>query len=193
MFFEAILHYNQDIQMIFFFLSIVILYKGEDMNTIKRVNRLKITASFILLLSFLLTAPVFAGEAEKRTCENGSEKEIEKEELFRDINQYRESQGLSALSESKSLSNIAEQRAEECSLSFSHNRPEGGCVLDIKDVCGEILAKNERSAVNALDAWEKSPSHNKLILRGDYKRFGCAHYIDESGADYFVVLFSYYQ
>lgn len=163
------------------------------MNTIKRVNRLKITASFVLLLSFLLTAPVFAGEAEKRTCENGSEKEIEKEELFRDINQYRESQGLFALSESKSLSNIAEQRAEECSLSFSHNRPEGGCVLDIKDVCGEILAKNERSAVNALDAWEKSPSHNKLILRGDYLRFGCAHYIDESGADYFVVLFSYYQ
>ena len=178
--------------MIFFFLSIVILYKGEDMNTIKRVNRLKITASFILLLSFLLTAPVFAGEAEKRTCENESEKEIEKEELFRDINQYRESQGLSALSESKSLSNIAEQRAEECSLSFSHNRPEGGCVLDIKDVCGEILAKNERSAGNALDAWEKSPSHNKLILRGDYLRFGSGYYVDSDGNDYWVVLFSYY-
>ena len=73
------------------------------MNIIRQVNRLKIAASFVLLLSFLLTAPVFAGEA------------------------------------------------------------------------------------------EKSPSHNKLILRGDYKRFGCAHYIDESGADYFVVLFSYYQ
>lgn len=167
------------------------------MNIIRQVNRLKIAASFFLLLSLLLTAPVFAGEAEKRTCENESEKviekEIEKEELFNDINQYREGLGLSALSESKSLSDIAEQRAEECSLSFSHNRPEGGCVLDIKDVCGEILAKNERSAVNALNAWEKSPSHNKLILRGDYKRFGCAHYIDESGADYFVVLFSYYQ
>lgn len=185
--------------MIFFFLSIVILYKGEDMNIIRQVNRLKMAASFVLLL-FLLTAPVFAGEAEKRTCENESEKaiekeikkEIEKEELFNDINQYRDSLGLSALSESKSLSEIAEQRAEECSCSFSHNRPQGGCVLDIKDVCGEILAKNERSAVNALNAWEKSPSHNKLILRGDYKRFGCAHYIDESGADYFVVLFSFY-
>lgn len=163
------------------------------MNIIRQVNRLKMAASFVLLLSFLLTAPVFAGEAEKRTCENESEKVIEKEELFNDINQYRESLGLSALSESKSLSEIAEQRAEECSCSFSHNRPQGGCVLDIKDVCGEILAKNERSAVNALNAWEKSPSHNKLILRGDYKRFGCAHYIDESGADYFVVLFSYYQ
>lgn len=163
------------------------------MNIIRQLNRLKIAASFVLLPSLLLTAPVFAGEAEKRTCENETEKEIEKEELFNDINQYRDSLGLSALSESKSLSEIAEQRAEECSRSFSHNRPEGGCVLDIKDVCGEILAKNERSAVNALDAWEKSPSHNKLILRGDYKRFGCAHYIDESGADYFVVLFSYYQ
>lgn len=167
------------------------------MNIIRQLNRLKIAASFVLLLSLLLTAPVFAGEAEKRTCENESENEseneIEKEELFNDINQYREGLGLSALSESKSLSEIAEQRAEECSCSFSHNRPEGGCVLDIKDVCGEILAKNERSAVNALDAWEKSPSHNKLILMGDYKRFGCAHYIDESGADYFVVLFSYYQ
>lgn len=163
------------------------------MNIIRQVNRLKIAASFVLLLSFLLTAPVFAGEAEKRTCENETEKEIEKEELFNDINQYREGLGLSALSESKSLSEIAEQRAEECSCSFSHNRPQGGCVLDIKDVCGEILAKNERSAVNALNAWEKSPSHNKLILRGDYKRFGCAHYIDESGADYYVVLFSYYR
>lgn len=163
------------------------------MNIIRQVNRLKIAASFFLLLSLLLTAPVFAGEAEKRTCENETEKEIEKEELFNDINQYREGLGLSALSESKSLSEIAEQRAEECSCSFSHNRPQGGCVLDIKDVCGEILAKNERSAVNALNAWEKSPSHNKLILRGDYKRFGCAHYIDESGADYYVVLFSYYR
>ena len=166
------------------------------MNTIKRVNRLKITASFILLLSFLLTAPVFAGETEKRTCENESknesEKEIEKEELFQDINQYRESQGLSALSESKSLSDIAAQRAVECSLSFSHKRPEGGCVLDIKDVCGEILAKNERSVGNALDAWEKSPSHNKLILRGDYLRFGCGYYVDSDGNDYWVVLFSYY-
>lgn len=182
--------------MIFFFLSIVILYKGEDMNIIRQLNRLKIAASFVLLLSFLLAAPVFAGEAEKRTCENESEKviekEIENEELFTDINQYRESLGLSALSESKSLSDIAEQRAEECSLSFSHNRPEGGCVLDIKDVCGEILAKNERSAVNALDAWEKSPSHNKLILRDDYLRFGSGYYVDSDGNDYWVVLFSYY-
>ena len=48
------------------------------MNTIKRVNRLKITASFILLLSFLLTAPVFAGEAGIRICENESEKESKK-------------------------------------------------------------------------------------------------------------------
>ena len=98
------------------------------MNIIRQVKRLKIAASFVLLLSLLLTAPVFAGEAEKRTCENESEKviekEIENEELFNDINQYRESQGLSALSESKSLSDIAEQRAKECSLSFSHNRPE---------------------------------------------------------------------
>lgn len=166
------------------------------MNTIKRVNRMKITVSLVLLLSLLLTAPVFAGEAEKRTCENESEneieKEIEKEELFTDINQYRDSLGLSALSESKSLSEIAEQRAEECSRSFSHNRPEGGCVLDIKDVCGEILAKNERSAVNALNAWEKSPSHNKLILRGDYLRFGSGYYVDSDGNDYWVVLFSYY-
>lgn len=162
------------------------------MNIIRQVNRLKIAASFVLLLSFLLTAPVFAGEAEKRTCENETEKEIENEELFNDINQYREGLGLSALSESKSLTEIAEQRAEECSCSFSHNRPQGGCVLDIKDVCGEILAKNERSAVNALNAWEKSPSHNKLILRGDYLRFGSGYYVDSDGNDYWVVLFSYY-
>ena len=167
------------------------------MYCIKHFNKRMKTVSAALLLSFLLATPAFARGAVKDMSESAglsteALEEAERNELVSNMNQYRESRGLSSLCESESLSKIAEQRAHECALKFSHTRPQGGNVLDVADVCGEIMAKNTNTPVQALDAWEKSPSHNALILRGDYKRFGYAHYIDENGSDYCVVLFSFY-
>ena len=108
------------------------------------------------------------------------------------INQYRSAHGLRTLQESAELNHLAKARAEECSILFSHTRPQGGSVTNEADVCGEIIASGQRSPMGAVQAWQNSISHNQLMLRSDFVRFGSGYYLDSQGNDYWVVLFSYY-
>ena len=113
-------------------------------------------------------------------------------EVLSRINQYRLSHGLAALQESTGLNSLAETRAGECSVLFSHTRPQGGSITNEADVCGEIIASGQRSPMRAVQAWQNSISHNQLMLRSDFVRFGSSYYLDAQGNDYWVVLFSYY-
>ena len=108
------------------------------------------------------------------------------------INQYRSAHGLRTLQESAELNHLAKARAEECSILFSHTRPQGGSVTNEADVCGEIIASGQRSPMRAVQAWQNSISHNQLMLRSDFVRFGSGYYLDAQGNDYWVVLFSFY-
>lgn len=108
------------------------------------------------------------------------------------INQYRSAHGLRTLQESAGLNHLAKARAEECSVLFSHTRPQGGSITNEADVCGEIIASGQRSPMRAVQAWQNSISHNQLMLRSDFVRFGSGYYLDAQGNDYWVVLFSYY-
>ena len=108
------------------------------------------------------------------------------------INQYRSAHGLRTLQESAGLNHLAKARAEECSILFSHTRPQGGSVTNEADVCGEIIASGQRSPMRAVQAWQNSISHNQLMLRSDFVRFGSGYYLDAQGNDYWVVLFSFY-
>lgn len=108
------------------------------------------------------------------------------------INQYRSAHGLRTLQESAGLNHLAKARAEECSILFSHTRPQGGSITNEADVCGEIIASGQRSPMRAVQAWQNSISHNQLMLRSDFVRFGSGYYLDAQGNDYWVVLFSYY-
>lgn len=108
------------------------------------------------------------------------------------INQYRSAHGLRTLQESAGLNHLAKARAEECSILFSHTRPQGGSITNEADVCGEIIASGQRSPMRAVQAWQNSISHNQLMLRSDFVRFGSGYYLDAQGNDYWVVLFSFY-
>ena len=117
--------------------------------------------------------------------------QYEREVLSR-INQYRSAHGLRTLQESAGLNHLAKARAEECSVLFSHTRPQGGSIMGEADVCGEIIAGGQRSSMRAVQAWQNSIIHNQLMLRSDFVRFGSGYYLDAQGNDYWVVLFSYY-
>jgi len=108
------------------------------------------------------------------------------------INQYRSAHGLRTLQESAGLNHLAKARAEECSILFSHTRPQGGSITNEADVCGEIIASGQRSPMGAVQAWQNSISHNQLMLRSDFVRFGSGYYLDAQGNDYWVVFFSFY-
>ena len=112
-------------------------------------------------------------------------------EVLARINEYRASISLSPLGESESLNALAETRAKECAILFSHNRPQGGSVFMEADVCGEILAKNQSTPARVVQAWKNSSGHNEVMVRSDFLRFGSGYYVDGEGNDYWVVLFSY--
>lgn len=112
-------------------------------------------------------------------------------EVLSRINQYRLSHGLAALQESTELNSLADTRAGECSVLFSHTRPQGGSIMSEADVCGEIIAGGQRSPIKTVQAWQNSAEHNRVMLRSDFVRFGAGYYMDAGGNDYWVVLFSY--
>ena len=114
----------------------------------------------------------------------------QKETLAR-INQFRAGYGLRNLAESESLNAMAAERARECSVSFSHTRPQGGSILDVSEVCGEILSYNNETPSRTVNAWIASPGHNQIMSNSEFLRFGAGYYLDEKGNNYWVVLFGY--
>ncbi len=128
---------------------------------------------------------------EETDTTSGQDGSSYKQETLDRINQFRAVQNLNALAESERLSSIANIRAKECAVSFSHTRPQGGSVLDESDVYGEILAHNNETPERTVNAWISSAGHNHIMSKGEFQHFGAGYYMDEKGNDYWVVLFGY--
>ena len=128
---------------------------------------------------------------EETDTASGQDGSSYKQETLDRINQFRAGQNLHALAESERLSSIADIRAKECAVSFSHTRPQGGSVLDESDVYGEILAHNNETPDRTVNAWISSAGHNHIMSKGEFQHFGAGYYMDEKGNDYWVVLFGY--
>ena len=128
---------------------------------------------------------------EETDTTSGQDGSSYKQETLDRINQFRAGQNLNALAESERLSSIANIRAKECAVSFSHTRPQGGSVLDESDVYGEILAHSNETPERTVNAWIASAGHNHIMSKGEFQHFGAGYYMDEKGNDYWVVLFGY--
>ena len=127
---------------------------------------------------------------ENKNIEDFSEKQDEyRADLLRRINKYRDRQGLNTLEENDYLNEMAQIRAEELSIRYSHIRPNGE-LADGYGVNGEIIAKGPKTPKDAFLAFKSSKQHNKLMLHGDYLTFGSGYYVDGNGKSYWVVLFS---
>ena len=120
---------------------------------------------------------------EETDTASGQDGSSYKQETLDRINQFRAGQNLHALAESERLSSIADIRAKECAVSFSHTRPQGGSVLDESDVYGEILAHNNETPDRTVNAWISSAEHNHIMSKGEFQHFGAGNYIDEKGND----------
>ncbi|MCD8065847.1 MAG: S-layer homology domain-containing protein [Oscillospiraceae bacterium] len=129
-----------------------------------------------------------AGISEEPICQIMSSLIIE------DINDWREENGLKRLETLEFMNEAATVRAEECSISFSHTRPDGragGTVYE--DLFGtqmgysEIIVSNQNlltvTLVEAADTfveqWKNSSGHNAAML-GDHDYIGCGVYISSN-------------
>ena len=111
-------------------------------------------------------------------------------DILRRVNKYREKNGLNTLEENDYLNEMAQTRAEELSVRFSHIRPEGGSLIGEYGVNGEIATKGSKTPKDAFLAFKVSKQHNEIMLRRDILTFGSGYYVDGNGKSYWCILFS---
>ena len=93
------------------------------------------------------------------------------------------------MEENDYLNEMAQIRAEELSVRFSHIRPNGESISGY-GINGEIATKESKTPKEAFLDWKGSKQHNKLMLHSTYLTFGSGYYVDGKGVPYWIVLFS---
>lgn len=121
------------------------------------------------------------------TPSGGSFRLEDAEETIRLANLERESHGLESLPIDESLMELARVRAMELRGSYSHTRPDGTSVVDLR--CGENGGRRS-SAAEQVKSWMNSEGHRANILLERYHHIGAGCYQAENGNLYWILIFS---
>lgn len=107
-------------------------------------------------------------------------------EILAELNARRAAEGLGELKMDKKLCALSAIRAYECSISFSHTRPNGSSCFTLfseynykgGSIAGENLlyASSGKSAASLVDAWMDSTSHRNNILSTSFTKAGIGVY-----------------
>ncbi len=114
------------------------------------------------------------------------------------VNAERAKAGLNPVTIDKNIEAAASIRAKECTVSFSHTRPDGrkfSTVLSDSGIsyrgCGENIAWGQSSPEAVMEAWMNSSGHRANILNPNYTKLGVGYYQDAAGRNYWSQLFVY--
>ncbi len=98
------------------------------------------------------------------------------------VNALRRQNGLHELVIDDKLMETAMQRAAECSIYYSHTRPNDTSCLDIfpkATIRGENIAAGQSSPAAVMSDWTNSPGHYANMISSDYTSIGVGcFYID---------------
>lgn len=154
-------------------------------NLIKTIAVL--TSLVILLSAFTVTA-----FAEGPVLVHGKFNFDYSNEMFKYINDYRAQNGLRKLDYDFSLVEPAMIRAAECSVNFSHTRPNGKSwttAIQWESAAAENIAMGFANPREATDGYYGSESHRVNML-GDYTRVGVGVFTADNGLNYWVHAFT---
>ena len=114
-------------------------------------------------------------------------------EIVELINVQRRKNNLPAVTMDKGLLDAAMLRAAECTVYYSHTRPNGlRCFTAFPaggGASGENIAVGQQSAEEVMDAWMKSPGHRANILSENFASVGVGAFCHQ-GIYTWVQLFS---
>ena len=112
---------------------------------------------------------------------------------FNLVNSQRAAEGLDALVWDNNLESASAVRAQECSESFSHTRPNGKPwhTVNSNIMGGENLAYGYYDANSAVDAWMDSPTHRENILWPEFTKIAISVYAADDGTYYWAQEFGY--
>lgn len=151
------------------------------------------------------TTPVTEAVTEAHATEASTEAETTTDvflyypsDLIAEINIYRSSHGLSALSEDSRLDHAAAVRCNELLVNMSHTRPDGRSCSTVyaelgiyPSAWGENLAAGYCTSAGTASDWMSSDGHRANILNPTFTKCGVAHITCDYGYyDYWVILFS---
>lgn len=108
------------------------------------------------------------------------------------INQERTANGLKPVSLDAQLTKIAEIRANDLTVYYSHSRPNGDIWFslfgelncDYSTKISEICAKNCGTCELAIYGWMHNTTHKNILLGEDFTRVGLAYVYDPSDSVY---------
>lgn len=154
-------------------------------------NLIKITAVLTALVILLSVFSVTAF-AESGYLVHGTFNFDYANEMAEYINDYREQNGLEKLENDFSLVEPAMIRAAECSVNFSHIRPNTkswSTVADWEEAVAENIAKGFSNPREATDGYYNSEGH-RINMLGDYTRMGVGVFTDDNGLNYWIHIFT---
>lgn len=96
-------------------------------------------------------------------------------DVINSVNALRRQNGLHELVIDDKLMETAMQRAVECSIYYSHTRPNDTSCLDIfptAAVRGENIAAGQSSSTAVMSDWTNSPGHYANMVNGNYTNIG---------------------
>lgn len=145
----------------------------------------KILAVLLLLLPLTISVELQAKESGEDTYSEMAQ------EIFGAMNIERENAGLDAFVWEEGLEDAALVRAQECTICFSHVRPDGTAWWTVcKDLdYAENLAYGFTSVHSVMDAWMNSPSHRANILDRELSACAISIILADDGKLYFAVEF----
>ena len=144
----------------------------------------KTLTEIIVELTTLISEKTTHREVEQTTREEKSTMPAKVADIVGTINNYRITKDLKPLKLSDFLCEIAEIRAEEASVNWSHTRPNGQKIDSLLSgsniywtILGENLARRKNAPAEAIvNAWLSSDSHRKNLLNPRYKFCEIAEY-----------------
>lgn len=161
------------------------------MKTFSRCLSLVLTLTLVLSAFFIPNA-VYADGAEpvvnnlKITAECCYDDAFE---VFKQVNELRESKGVKPLKMDPQLLEDAMQRAAETIVSYSHTRPNGtGCFTINDNMYAENIAMGQSSPSKVMQAWINSEGHYKNMLLSYVNSIGVGAVI-HNGYRYWVQVF----
>lgn len=110
------------------------------------------------------------------------------DKVFDLTNAEREKAGLPKLKKMQEISEMANTRAWELTLSPTHKRPDGSSSSSVLNgmpysAVGENLAAGQATPEDVMNAWMNSEGHRANILSSDYEYLGIGYY-NVNGTDY---------
>ena len=133
--------------------------------------------------------PVIDADTEDEEVQEGINEEYE-QQIFEYTNEEREKAGLEPLEWNDNLTEAAHIRAEELTVKFSHDRPNGDPYeFYFMGAHGEICT-TASSPRNAMELWMDSDAHKEIMLDPHFKSVAIGCYVNQYGKLYCVQLLS---